>query len=347
MTLITLLAAAFTLSAQQPAISNAKLQTTAVSSTLDAAIRDAMSRQSGPAWIGYSVARVPGRGESCCWNNDNRGCGLEGTRGPVAATQPAGPVQLEGASHMAILFRVENNTIGKVRAFTSDCPLDAGGLPFHWLTGVKPAESVATLVRLVNEETGNDRRKSGRDGALHALAMHAAPQAFTALDNLAANAPNVEMRRSAVFWLAQRGHEGYQSVERILRNDVSPRVREHAVFALTQSSDPGAIPSIIRAAREDKDAHVRGQALFWLAQRASRQQASSAIADALDKDPETEVKKKAVFALTQIPNGDGVPMLIEVASKNSNAAVRKQAMFWLGQSKDARAIRFFEQVLSK
>jgi len=36
-----------------------------------------------------------------------------------------------------------------------------------------------------------------------------------------------------------------------------------------------------------------------------------------------------------------------VAKTNQNAAVRKQAMFWLGQSKDARALEFFAEVLAK
>ncbi len=39
-------------------------------------------------------------------------------------------------------------------------------------------------------------------------------------------------------------------------------------------------------------------------------------------------------------------MLIEVARTNRNAQVRKKAMFWLGQSKDPRAIKFFEDVLA-
>jgi HEAT repeat protein len=98
-------------------------------------------------------------------------------------------------------------------------------------------------------------------------------------------------------------------------------------------------------ARDDKSARVRGQALFWLAQTASHQISADAIREAIDRDPETEVKKKAVFALTQVPNGDGVPLMIELARHNSNAAVRKQAMFWLGQSKDPRAAKFFEDVL--
>src|SRR5712664_852346 len=65
------------------------------------------------------------------------------------------------------------------------------------------------------------------------------------------------------------------------------------------------------------------------------------------KNPDTEVKKKAVFALSQLPREEGVPKLIEVAQNNRNREVRKQAMFWLGQSHDPRALQFFEKVLSQ
>jgi hypothetical protein len=39
--------------------------------------------------------------------------------------------------------------------------------------------------------------------------------------------------------------------------------------------------------------------------------------------------------------------LIEAARSNSNPVVRKDAMFWLGQSNDPRALEFFEQVLGQ
>ena len=46
-----------------------------------------------------------------------------------------------------------------------------------------------------------------------------------------------------------------------------------------------------------------------------------------------------------MPKEEGVPLLINVARNNPNPAVRKQAMFWLGQSKDPRALKFFEEIL--
>jgi hypothetical protein len=51
--------------------------------------------------------------------------------------------------------------------------------------------------------------------------------------------------------------------------------------------------------------------------------------------------------LSQLPKDEGVPLLINVARTHSNPAVKKQAMFWLGQSKDPRALTFFEEILFK
>jgi HEAT repeat protein len=45
--------------------------------------------------------------------------------------------------------------------------------------------------------------------------------------------------------------------------------------------------------------------------------------------------------------GRRLPNLIEVARTNHNPQVRKKAIFWLGQSKDPRALAFFEDVLTK
>jgi hypothetical protein len=39
--------------------------------------------------------------------------------------------------------------------------------------------------------------------------------------------------------------------------------------------------------------------------------------------------------------------MIEVARNNRNPEVRRQAMFWLGQSRDPRALQFFEDILRK
>jgi HEAT repeat protein len=206
---------------------------------------------------------------------------------------------------------------------------------------------VALLESLVPAPAVKSERRLANN-IVSAIAMHRDPAADGALDRLSTPPHEEETRRQAAFWLGNaRGRHGYDSLQRILRDDPSDRVREHAVFALTQSKEPEAVSVIVREARDDKSPRVRERSLFWLAQTATRSISEEAIRHAIESDPETRVKEQAVFALTQMRNGDGVPLLIDVARNNKNPAVRKKAMFWLGQSKDSRATDFFEGVLVK
>jgi hypothetical protein len=335
--------------AQQSHIHNAKLDERTAAAGLDPVFRTAVASAGAPEWIGYTVPVTPGEHHMCCWNNGGSGCWLEGDRNnnnnTIIVNQ--NPVLLEGSKELVVLFRVEQHKIGKVQTLSGDCEMDAGGLPFHWLTNVNPAQSVALLSSMVQAGSTKEEERLA-DRAITAIALHGDAAADAALDKLLAPEQPESIRRKAVFWLGSaRGRHGYDALVRVIQNDPSDKVREHAVFSLTLNKQPEAIPAIIRVAREDKSAHVRGQALFWLAQTAERKIAADEISRAIDNDPETEVKKKAVFALTRLPNGEGTAKLIEVAQSNRNAAVRKQAMFWLGQSKDARAIDFFASVLSK
>lgn len=342
------IAAAGGAAAQPPRIQNARMETRAVAGGLDATFRSILNAQSQPAWVGYSVPMVPGDHQSCCWNNDARGCFLEPrTTNQTIAIAPNQTVKLEGPSELVVLYRIESRQVGKVRTFTPECELDAGGLPFVWLTGVNTGESIRLLLSIAREQNGTTREQTRRaEAAVGAIAMHNDPSADVALEEMAKPSQPDQVRRQAIFWLGNsRGSRGLQVVSKIAREDPNDKIREHAVFALTQNKDPQGLNIVLDIAHHDKSAHVRGQALFWLAQRAGQKIAESAISDAIANDPETEVKKRAVFALTQMPKNEGVPLLIQVAKTNKNEAVRKQAVFWLGQSKDERALAFIEEVL--
>jgi hypothetical protein len=259
-------------SAQQPPISNADLRQASAANGLEQALKSSVGSAGGPLWIGYAVPAIPNGGNnSCCWNDGGRGCGLEGIRPIEASTAAPTPVRLEGPSHVVILMRYEQGAGEKVRVFSPDCPLDAGGLPFYWLSGVKPSESVAMLMAWFKRAQENRVGNKGPDSAVHAIAMHAGPEAETALMTLAAPAQAESTRKSALFWLANsRGRQGYDVVSKVAREDGSDKVREHAIFALTLSRQPEAIPALIQIAKEDKAPRVRKQAMFWLGQSRDR-----------------------------------------------------------------------------
>jgi HEAT repeat protein len=69
--------------------------------------------------------------------------------------------------------------------------------------------------------------------------------------------------------------------------------------------------------------------------------------DAIENDSDVRVKRRAVSALQSMPDGEGIPLLIQLARATRDNEVRKQAMSSLGQSRDGRAISFFEEVLKK
>jgi HEAT repeat protein len=242
--------------------------------------------------------------------------------------------------------RLESGAPSRVRVFSAECPIDAGGATVHWLNGVRPADSVAVLAALVSGTDGNRAARRVGDGALAAIAHHADPAAITALDGLLAPGRPPWVREQAAFWMGQTG--GTRALDTLIRlagQDADDHFREHLAFVLSQSAEPRALEALIGMAKRDASRKVRGQALFWLGQKAEKK-ALAAIEDAIREDPDTDIKKKAVFALSQLPKDEGVPLLIRTARSHSNREVRKQAMFWLGQSEDPRALAFFEEVLT-
>jgi HEAT repeats len=337
--------------AEQPRVTNAKMTTRSAAAGLDSEIRSIVQSQAGPAWIGYGVPIVPGDRTMCCCDSgqygvQRGGCALEGDHGFNMNSDDSKSTNLEGPAHLWVLLRVSGKKVGKIRTFSEGCELKAGGMPFIWLTDVKPSESVSLLSNYVRDTEDEDHKENNlSSGALAAIALTADPSADCALDGFIAPTQPEHLRQNVSFWLGEaRGRHGFETLRRLLKSDSDDRFREHAIFGLNVSREPEAIATLIDIAKHDPAAKVRGQALFWLAQKAG-ERATQAIKDAIDNDPETEVKKRAVFALSQIPHDQGVPLLIQVARTNRNREVRKQAMFWLGQSNDPRALAFFEQVL--
>ena len=110
----------------------------------------------------------------------------------------------------------------------------------------------------------------------------------------------------------------------MLKNDPSDNVREKVVFGLSISKQPEGTAAL-RPPRRPSPARSQPGHLL-VAQKAGKQ-AAATIANAIENDPNTGVKKKAVFALSQLPKDDGVPKLIEVARTQKNPEVRKQAFF--------------------
>ena len=345
-------------SAPPPTLQNARVESRAVAAGGFAAEVRRIVGAPGPRWIGYSQPIVAGKHRMCCFQSISGsargrkpfccgGCRLEReSQSFTMGEDEDRPHELEGSPGLVVLLRADGGRIGKVRAFDDECGIDAGGLPFTWLSDVQPEESIALLGSIVRQ-MDDDGHEDAFGSALAAVALTAHPSADALLEGLLARGQPRELRKQAAFWSGNsRGARGFEILRRVIPNDPDDDFRKHGTFALSQSSVPAAIDLVITMAKTDPDPDVRGQALFWLAQRAG-DRAAQTIDNAIRDDPDEEVKKKAVFALSQLPRSQAVPELIRVARTNRNAEVRKQAIFWLGQTKDPRALAFIEEILDR
>ena len=127
---------------------------------------------------------------------------------------PAGAVKLEGSERVAVLYRIADRRVDRIRVFSEDCELDAGGRAVHWLDNVRPADSVALLESFTAADAGDRSRIV--DGAVSAIALHGDPSADASLERLIATSQPESLRKKVTFWLGNaRGRRGF--------DDAAPR----------------------------------------------------------------------------------------------------------------------------
>ena len=345
-----LAASALMACAQQPRVTNTQFHAGPVSLGLSATV-DRFRHSNSPLWIGYAVQALPRTHVSACstWTKGSSGVD-DGCCNELRLEDTADNLNTldrpdEPAPTVYVLLRLDHGEVARVRMTQAGCVLNAGGVPFEWLSDVRPEESAAFLGNLAKGAAAVRGRLV--EDSLVVLSMHATPKATAILAALAGDGNSTYLRQKAAFWLgAQRGHDGLVILRELLQSEQDSELRKKLVFDISINPDPAVTDDLIGMAKSDPDSRVREQAIFWLAQKAGKK-AIGALNASIENDPNFEVKKKAVFALSQLPKEESVPQLVHVADSNTNFAIRKEAIFWLGQSNDPRALAYIEQVLKR
>ena len=238
--------------AQTPTVSNGTLTTHANTRGLAREFASLRDSATGPVWIGYAVKTQERDSWNECWSGD-------GGRTRIPRTT----VRLEGPDDVFVLFRVAERRVERITFASAECPLDAGGLTLHWLSGVSAAESLDYLNALIGEDA--TRRVS--NSAIVAIALHADPRSIDRLLALAHDARDARVRGDALFWVAQRaGEKAAPAIAVALENDPDTEVKKRAVFALSRLPKDEGVPKLIDVARHNRNRDVRRQAMFWLGQ---------------------------------------------------------------------------------
>jgi HEAT repeat protein len=238
--------------AQTPVVTNGTLETRTVTRGLAREVTAIGERATAPVWVGYAVT-VPSRdSDESCWSGDNR-----------FVSRPLTTLKLEGPKELFVLYRVANTQVERIKIASAVCPIDAGGLTLHWLSGVTSVESLDFLMTFAAADAGRRLANS----AVVAIALHGDPPSLDRLMTLARSGKDGHVRGDALFWVAQRaGDQAAGSITDAIENDPDTEVKRRAVFALSQLPRDEAVTRLIDVARNNRNREVRRQAMFWLGQ---------------------------------------------------------------------------------
>ena len=130
-----------------------------------------------------------------------------------------------------------------------------------------------------------------------------------------------------------------------LARSLAGRNADDAIAAAAFADAGNLAPDFKRLIQDDgATTNARKQALFWLGQTGEATQ------DLVDLDASLKgdaLRDQYTFVLSQRRDEPSMHKLIDIARRDPDSHVRKQAMFWLGQSHDPQAIQFFKDILRR
>ena len=173
-----------------------------------------------------------------------------------------------------------------------------------------------------------------RRKAVFIVADGESPQATDILLEVARTDPDAETRGQAVFWLSEVDDpRAVDALEQILQESQDDDLRGKALFALSENDSERA-GQILRdyALDPNQPEDIREHAIFWYAERESG--GDVAFLRELFRRVETEsLKEKVLFAASETGDPEAIEWLLEIAADESQSIeVRKQALFWAGDS---------------
>lgn len=175
-------------------------------------------------------------------------------------------------------------------------------------------------------------------------------KALPMLLSIARNSTNVKARKDAIFWISQSQGDKDVVVDTLL--GILPSLRDDesdaVAFALGQVRSDKSINALAAIARDKtKTEKARNNAVFWIGQ--SRVPNRVPVLEDIyrNNSDNAKIRMQTLFALRQTGDPRSVALLGNIASSDPDLDMRKQAVFWLSQMGSPDATQALENLLQK
>ena len=210
-----------------------------------------------------------------------------------------------------------------------------------WLSQTRDPRVVDVLEQMLMQS--NDR--SIQQKAVYSLSQVNNQRAFELLRAYAErkDAP-VEVRADAIFWLSQGGRAVNVTYLRDLYSRLTEdELKDKVIFALTQSRE--GRPVLLEIAKDTREnSERRQQAIFSIGQGSNNIADLAALYGTLDG---ADLKEQVIFSISQSSDRAALDKLMEIARTDKDKGAREKAVFWIGQSRDPRAVKFIEELINR
>jgi HEAT repeat protein len=212
-----------------------------------------------------------------------------------------------------------------------------------WLGQVRTERAAEALERIATSSPDMELREK----AIHSLHEHGSARAAAVLRRLAETAQTPEnVREQAIFWIGQRRSQENADFLRSLFGRVDNEdLGKKILFSLSQMRGFGNDRWLLDIALDEgNSADLRGHAL-WTAGQAGI--AGSELVTVYTRLSDPEVKEKLIWVMSESRDRAATDKLIEIAQKDPDREMRKKALFWLGQKNDPRVRQILVDILNQ
>jgi HEAT repeat protein len=212
-----------------------------------------------------------------------------------------------------------------------------------WLSQVNTDRAVSALDSILR--TSIDR--AIQEKAVFALSQQGSPRAQQALRGYAERAElPAETREKVIFWIGQSGGAENEAFLRSLYGRLKEEgLRNKILFSVSQAGGPENGRWLLGIARDGtQPLELRKQALFWAGQGGASMSDLAALYTTMT---DRALREQLIFVYSQREEPAAVDKLLDIAKRDPDPELRKKALFWLGQSGDPRAAKALQEIIEQ
>jgi HEAT repeat protein len=212
-----------------------------------------------------------------------------------------------------------------------------------WLSQVDTDRAVSALDSILR----SSKDRAIQEKAVFALSQQGSPRAQKALRGYA-ELPDLssEIREKVIFWIGQSGGAENEAFLRSLYGRIKDEgLRNKILFSVSQAGGPENGSWLLGVARDGtQPLELRKQALFWAGQGGASMADLTGLYTTMTDRP---MREQLIFVYSQREEPAAVDKLLDIAKRDPDPELKKKALFWLGQSDDPRAAKALQDIIEQ